>query len=96
MDKEKLVNIENDNCVLVQFPNDNFSLAVGFTPWISTKKPLVKDDLQLLIKNAEKVKIWWPRIDIKPVRNMLKKLKSLNDSGWEQCVATILGFGGEQ
>lgn len=85
-----LYKINNDNCLLVSFVNENFSMRTGFINWLKVDK-VDKDAIDRLIESKTDVLINWPDIDTCPAsKSFINKLKSSTFKS--ECV-TILGQG---
>lgn len=55
MDKSEIENFDDNKCILVEFPNENGNLAVGYVVWLTT---VTNDDQVIaLIKSGEQVTI---------------------------------------
>jgi len=86
---EYVEEVNDEKCVLMEFPNENGNVAVGYLAWLSRKE----DDIQNIIKNRENVVTRWPKnCTIGPVTTKLKK--KLQNCEWTAHVVYIIGFGG--
>jgi len=54
---EYVEEVNDEKCVLMEFPNENGNVAVGYLAWLSRKE----DDIQNIIKNRENVVTRWPK-----------------------------------
>lgn len=84
--------MNNNNCLLVEFVNENNSIAVGFREWLTIKC----DDemLQELVNKGKSVQISWPSCEIKSATKMKKIIKTLTEKDWTTTVIKVLAFGG--
>lgn len=85
--------MNNDNCILVEFVNEENSVAVGYTDWLE-----IKDDvwLQNIIDKKSIVIIKWPLCKIKSAMPMKKIIKGLRKKDWISTAVKIHAFGGKQ
>ena len=76
--------MNNDDCLLVEFVNENHSLAVGYKQWLKIKY----DDkiLQKLVNNRNSVEILWPSCEIKSAIKMRKIVKTLTEKDYTTTV----------
>ena len=84
--------MHNDKCLLVEFVNEDNSVAVGFQDWLVNKK--YNKNLQQIVNDKEVIEILWPSCEIKSAMHMKKLVKSLTDKDWTKTAVTILAFGG--
>jgi len=84
--------MNNDNCILVEFVNEENSVAVGYTDWLE-----IKDDvcLQNIIDKKSIIKIKWPLCEIKSALPMKKIIKGLRKKDWILTAVKIHAFGGK-
>ncbi|XP_043464278.1 uncharacterized protein LOC122499820 [Leptopilina heterotoma] len=80
--------MDDSKCLLLEFVNENCSIAVGFQEWILI--PLSEQKLSHAIEMGIDTLIKWPDCDIEPASKMKKKVESCN---WKKCVAIILAAG---
>lgn len=67
--------MNNDDCLLVEFVNENNSIAVGFREWLTIK---YNDEmLQELVNKGNSVQISWPSCEIKSAMKMKKIVTTL-------------------
>lgn len=85
--------MNNDECLLVEFVNENNSIAVGFREWLTVR---CDDDeiLQDLVDKGNPVEISWPSCEIKSAMKMKKIIKTLTEKDWTASVIKVLAFGG--
>ena len=67
--------MNNDHCILVEFVNEENSVAVGYRDWLETKFDDVS--LQNIIDKEIVVRIKWPLCDLKSALSMKKIIKGL-------------------
>jgi hypothetical protein len=81
----------DEKCILVEFPNENGNIAVGYFAWLITVKE--EESVNAFIKSGEHVAIRWPAdCTVGPLNSKMKK-KFLNCK-WTPHIVSILGFGG--
>lgn len=84
--------MNNDKCILVEFANEDNSIAVGFQDWLVKDKD--SEDLKTIVKNKTLVEILWPSCEIKSAQQMKKIVKSLTKKDWITSAVRILAYGG--
>ncbi|XP_029167637.1 claspin-like [Nylanderia fulva] len=82
--------LNDEKCILVEFPNENGNIAVGYFAWLTTVKE--EERVNALIKSGEHVVIRWPANCIVGPLNAKMKKKFLNCK-WTPHIVSILGFG---
>lgn len=82
--------MDDSQCLLFDFPNENHLIAVGVRDWLFT--PLTDDNLINVIEKKEAVVIKCPVCNVEPASKMIKKAENFK---WKKCVATILAAGGK-
>lgn len=85
----------NEECVLVEFVNDNCSLGIGYKCWLVDRD--LRENVQKLraaIKENIETMISWPAMDVSPVPSMQRKLER-NNSWLEDQSVRILSYGSE-
>lgn len=85
--------MNNDHCILVEFVNEENSIAVGYRDWLETKFDNVS--LQNIIDKEIVVRIKWPLCDIKSALFMKKIIKGLEEKDWILAAVKIHAFGGK-
>jgi len=92
---EYVEEVNDEKYVLLEFPNENGNVAVGYLAWLNRKE----DDIQNIIKNRENVVTRCcyrtnsaKNCTIGPVTTKLKK--KLQNCEWTVHVVYIIGFGG--
>ncbi|XP_039314387.1 uncharacterized protein LOC120356874 [Solenopsis invicta] len=83
--------MNNDKCILVEFANEDNSIAVGFQDWLVKDKD--SEDLKIIVKNKTLVEILWPSCEIKSAQQMKKIVKSLTKKDWITSAVRILAYG---
>lgn len=84
--RDRLSEVDDKDCVLFEFSNDENELKIGFSAWIQRKKSLT-DWID------EEAMIYWPKnCSISPAKKMAKKLATAD---WEEHVVVIKAVGGE-
>lgn len=74
-DINRLFDITNNECILVEFVNEENSIQTGFLSWLQESDA---KNVENIIKNREEVLIQWPDIDTAEanlIKNKLKKAK---------------------
>lgn len=93
--RDKLIMVDNEKCILVDFPNDWIRTegAVGYVCWLD--KEYSPPEMQQIIKDGTEVIVHWPIAQIFTARAMKSVLKGLEDKEWEELVVTIRAIGSE-
>ncbi|XP_071573303.1 uncharacterized protein [Temnothorax nylanderi] len=83
--------MDNAHCILVEFVNEENSVAVGYRDWLKTKF----DDvcLQSTIDKETIVQIRWPLCEIKSALSMKRIIKKLKEKDWISAAVKIHAFG---
>ncbi|XP_011698129.1 PREDICTED: uncharacterized protein LOC105456055, partial [Wasmannia auropunctata] len=84
--------MNNDKCLLVEFVNEDNSIAVGFQDWLVKDKDN-EENIKTIVKNKTLVEILWPSCEIKSAQQMKKIVKSLTKKDWITSAVRILAFG---
>ena len=72
--------MNNEKCLLVEFANEDNSIAVGFQDWLVKDKN--EDNLKTIVKNKTLVEILWPSCEVKSAQQMKKMVKSLTKAAF--------------
>lgn len=72
MTDNRLLDIKNSDCLLVEFVNEEHRIQTGFISWLQESDA---KNVENLIKNREEVLIQWPDIDTSEANLIKKKLK---------------------
>ncbi|KAM0727901.1 hypothetical protein ACS0PU_005370 [Formica fusca] len=83
--------MNNNRCILVEFVNEENSVAVGYRNWLETKFDDVS--LQNVIDKETIVQIQWPLCEIKSALPMKKIIKRLQEKDWISAAIKIHAFG---
>lgn len=91
--EDQRLNIDNDNCIIVEFVNENNSLCMAYKSWLVDKKlrENVNKIKSCIEKRSEKL-ISWPTIDVSPAEKMKKQLAKMKSWDADQ-VVRILAYG---
>ncbi|XP_071632834.1 uncharacterized protein [Temnothorax longispinosus] len=89
-----MLEVDNANCVLVEFVNENNKLAVGYRIWFDDKDFIENDDnLDKVIRNEITTQILWPNCDVKSASAMKKIVKNLKDDDWTKHAVKVHSYG---
>lgn len=80
--------MNDSECLLINFHNEKDSIAVGFRYWMD--EPVTNNELEEIIEMKQTVLMKWPNCNIEPASKMLKKVSLCK---WKKCVGTILAAG---
>lgn len=85
--------MKDSECVLVEFINEDYKVAVGYWSWLQNETLRNKETLQKVIDEKEEVAINWPvNCEIAPALKMQRKVRNCS---WKSHVVHILSFGGK-
>ncbi|XP_071569983.1 uncharacterized protein [Temnothorax nylanderi] len=83
--------MKDSECVLIEFINEDYKVAVGYLSWLQNETLRNKEALQKIIDGKEEVAINWPvNCEIAPASKMHKKVRNCS---WKSHVVHILSFG---
>ena len=71
-DSSFLLQIDNKQCILAEFSNENGLIQTGYMAWVQNKDVL---NIKRIIKNNEEIIVYWPDIDVAEASVMKCKLK---------------------
>lgn len=90
-----MLEVDNANCVLVEFVNEYNKLAVGYRIWFVEKDLIENDDhLDEVIKDEITIQILWPNCDVKSASTMKKIIKNFNKDDWSTHAVKVHSYGG--
>lgn len=84
-----LCQVDNSESILVEFINNDDSLAIGFTAWLDKTDASRIENIILL---EEEVAIYWPACDTQSAALLKPQLRKAN---FTKHVVRILAHGGE-
>ncbi|XP_077262672.1 uncharacterized protein LOC143897708 [Temnothorax americanus] len=83
--------MKDSECVLIEFINEDYKVAVGYLSWLQNETLRNKEALQKVIDKKEEVAINWPvNCEIAPAAKMHRKVRNCS---WKSHVVHILSFG---
>lgn len=82
--------MNDKECVLCEFANEDNAIAVGYREWLLHSTD--EEKLDQIIGREEEVKLQWPNVDIGPANIMKTRVKKCI---WQTVVAKILAYGGK-
>lgn len=89
--RKQLCQIDNDHCIIVEFPNEDGDLQTAFMAWL--KKSDANEIDEIIIEGRE-IEIYWPLdCTIQPAQKMIKNLTTAN---FYKVVAIIKAQGGKK
>jgi len=87
--------LDNANCILIEFVNEHNKLAVGYRIWLVDKNLIENDDhLNEVISDEITTQILWPNCDVKSASSMKKVIKNLNKDDWTEHAVKVHSYGG--
>jgi len=90
-----MLELDNANCILVEFVNEHNKLAVGYRIWFVDKNLIENDDhLDEVISDEITTQILWPNCDVKSASLMKKVIKNLNKDDWTEHAVKVHSYGG--
>ena len=85
--------INNDDCLLVEFTNKSNNHAIAFRSWLQSSYS--SNMLDKIIETGKEIVIDWPKnTDIKPAKEMKKILTDYDSGDWELTSVKVLSSGG--
>lgn len=90
-----MLEVDNANCVLVEFVNEHNKVAIGYRIWF-VDKDLIENDNNLdeIIRDENTTQILWPNCDVKSASAMKKIIKNLNKDDWTKHAVKVHSYGG--
>ena len=86
--KDRLLNICNDYCIVVEFLNENDmnTIDTGFLCWLSKDQENIED----AIKNKKTLEIYWPNCNISSASSLKTYIKKAT---FKKFFVRVLGHG---
>lgn len=77
--------MNDDECILVEFSNENRKISVAFQNWIQWDDDHTKTDLINKAIIEKDVKLKWPNVDIEPSKSMNRRRNKIewSDVVWD-------------
>lgn len=86
------VPVDNDSCILVEFPNEDDYITSGYVQWM---RPKDSADIDTIIKNKKIITVCWPKdIDVSEASVMNHLIKN-NKIVWQEHPVRVLAHGGK-
>lgn len=89
------LNVDDNNCLLVEFLNDNNSLSLAFRCWLKDEELRENDKmLKSAIINKKETILCWPSVKLNPAKKMKKQLGKMPSWANDEAVR-VLNIGGK-